>query len=507
MPRKHFITAIIAMSALASSCGTGADSSGRVRNSVSKPTVLNGQFASNTPGWVGTGFTLGQGCAANSSTATQPSLGVWKKNSLAFGRRQSTVSQSIVVPEPSFVTFTITGAVRRDDLGGWFIVNLADSDEEVSTGRKSGTEASTALPYSLSVTTTAPNESITISLTGSGRNSWRGCYGPVMSNATVEAIPTVTSTATSVVTTSSSEQVDTSSTTCLITLGASTLEACRPFANYSIQFFSNSGPVSALRTVKRAGASTQATFRRDPRAVAAVVSLEFTDGSTVSDARITIESSLAVEAAPLPNTQSPPVSTTTTVIPTTSTSATTCRISYDGSTIRACKQFVSYSAQFFDNNQAVSGTYSGEVRNPITSVARPTEKGATSVQLSFAFADGSTINRQRVTIGQATDIPLATPATVPNTANSCDVSVYPNIVYACERVTGYEYQWWDESRATSGRLSSSPNTLFFYLGQPNSGSTRIRITLQFSNNRSAGPFFVPFDGKTSKSVTVPINKK
>lgn len=503
MSKRRVYSAIFAVVALVSSCSSETNSSDRIRNSTLKPSILNGQFASGVPGWVGSGFALGRGCASNTSSATRPSLGEWKANSLAFGSRQATVTQSVIVPEPSLLTFTITGAVRTDDLGGWFVVNLADRDEDVSTGRKTGAEVTSPSPYTLNVATTSPNESVTISLTGSGKKNWKGCYGPILSNATLRLSPTVASTVEGTSTTSSPRLVGSNS--CLIALSGSTLEACQPFAKYSIQFFNAAGPVSAVRSVQRAGASKTATFKPDPRADSAVVSITFKDGSTVQGVKISFGSEVTVEFTQMGITQGKPTSTT--AVSTTTSPSASCRISYDGNTIRVCRPFASYSAQLFDNNEAVSGTYSGTSTSPTMSIIRPAENRATAVVVSFTFADGSTINRQKVVIGQAIDAPYATPATLPTAAASCSVSVYPDTVKACERISRSTYQWWDDSQALSGQLSNSPNSTNFYLGPSTPGTKRIRITLQFSNGTSVGPFFVPFNGKTFKSVTVPFNTK
>lgn len=393
-----------------SACGgTEPSSSSRSRNAALAPTLVNGGFLAAQGGWQGTGFTLGRGCGANTSNAWRPSLGEWKKGALAFGRRAAEVTQQVVIDQPSQVQFTIKGAVRKDDLGGWFAVTLSDGDETVTTDRKTGTPASTAQVYTLELTTTSPSEKVTITLAGSGKNSWRGCYGPFLSEAALTATPTVESTTTLPPTT----------TTVAVT-------------------------------------TTAMTTTTQPAAV----------------------------------------------------SATTCRLTYDGYRFTACKPLAEYSFQFFDDKGPVSGTYGGSI--PITQAAttnaiRPVDTGATTMLVNVSFRDGSAIANLKIALDSITDASFTTPPTLPDPSTQCNVTVSAGRVWACKNVASYTYVWWDNSRAISGRLSSSSNKYSsFYLSPANPGTKQIQITLTFADGTRTKSFLVPYDGKTEQRTTVPI---
>lgn len=412
MRRIQLLGAAVIATMVMSACGgTESSSNSRSRNAALAPTLVNGGFLAAQGGWQGTGFTLGRGCGANTSRAWRPSLGEWKKGTLAFGRRAAEITQTVVIDQPSQVQFTITGAVRKDDLGGWFAVTVADGDETVTTDRKTGKVASTPQVYTLGLTTTSASENVTITLAGSGNNSWRGCYGPFLSDAALTATPTVVSTTT------------------------------------------------------------------------------------------------------LPPTTTTVASTTTTVTTTTqatAASAETCRLTYDGYRFTACKPLTEYSFQFFDDQGPISGTYSGSYRiteAASSSVIRPVDTGASSMLVKVSFRDGSKIADLRISIDSTTEAKFTTPATLPDPATQCEVTVSPGRVWTCKIIDTYSYVWWNDSRAISGRLSSSSNKYSsFSLSPANLGTKQIQITLTFADGTRTGSFLVPYDGKTQSKTTVPIIK-
>ena len=143
--------------------------------------LVNSTFSPTGGGWIGTGFTLGSGCKAGGGN---PSLGTWNANALSFGYTNQTVTQSVVVPKPGTVTFTVSATVRGDRTDGFFSFALADANENVSSGKKTGATYVKKSQFELSVTTTAVNERITISITGGTTGTaWAGCYGPVIESA------------------------------------------------------------------------------------------------------------------------------------------------------------------------------------------------------------------------------------------------------------------------------------------------------------------------------------
>jgi hypothetical protein len=136
--------------------------------------LINGTFSSSGGGW--SGATGGSGC-----TSGIPSLGSWAANALTFSYVQNSVSQSISIPNPGVVTFTIT-ANRGWNSNGTYTVTLADSNES-----KNFTQTSGAGTFSLSVSTTSSNENVTVTISGKDGMGWAGCYGPGFTNASLTA--------------------------------------------------------------------------------------------------------------------------------------------------------------------------------------------------------------------------------------------------------------------------------------------------------------------------------
>lgn len=223
MSNSRAITfAFVLVVGLAACAQSESGDTSKTKNSALGTTLVNGEFSPAGGGWAGSGFVLGTGCAANNPAAVRPSLGSWAAASLSFGRTASTVRQAVVVPQPTVVTFEITGNVRGDDPTGWFKVDLSDSDESRSTNRQSGSSLITPKAFRLAVTTTAPNETVSIVLSGRGMKQWMGCYGPVLTKATfftgtkpapATTVPeTTTSTSTSTTSTSTTSTTSTTTT-------------------------------------------------------------------------------------------------------------------------------------------------------------------------------------------------------------------------------------------------------------------------------------------------------
>ena len=192
---------VVVASFLFGSCGGSSASQGasRERNAtLSAVSLANPTFTATGGGWTGQGFALGSGCKAGGG---DPSLGTWLADSLAFGYLQRTVAQSVSVPVPGLVTLSFDGVLRGDDTGSTFQGGVSDSNETVSTGVQTGAALTTSRRYSLSVTTTSPNETVTVSFSGKSGHFWAGCYGAIIRNA---AITTPSSTTTTVTATTTS---------------------------------------------------------------------------------------------------------------------------------------------------------------------------------------------------------------------------------------------------------------------------------------------------------------
>lgn len=189
---RRFTFAVIGLSAALGlgSCGSKSSDStpdAQTKNAaVATPMValVNADFTAGRGGWVGSGYTLAEGCMKPGAPAnTFPSMGAWLPNALAFGTTQRTVSQSVVVPNPSKVTFSFQGQVRGDMTNGSFTATLSDADESQSTGAQTGAPLVTPKNFSLSVTTKSSNETVKVNLTGGTPTNWSGCYGPVITQA------------------------------------------------------------------------------------------------------------------------------------------------------------------------------------------------------------------------------------------------------------------------------------------------------------------------------------
>lgn len=187
--KRRVLAAVVVGLVFFTACTGTENAAPRARNSaLGSVDVKNGNFAAGGGGWIltGTGAEVGAGC---NSSGGDPSLGTWKKNALAFGYRKSTVTQSVVIPNPSTVVLKIEGAVRDDQRDSIFFVDLKSTTQAVSTGTQTGSVLVTPQTFTLSVTTSTPNEAVVISATGSSSKFWAGCYGPMLSNASITVTP------------------------------------------------------------------------------------------------------------------------------------------------------------------------------------------------------------------------------------------------------------------------------------------------------------------------------
>jgi len=142
--------------------------------------LSNGSFVLDQGGW--SGPTGGASCSNG-----MPAVGGWDgQNGLFFSYVQGSVNQQIVVPEPSSLTlsYTVAGV-----WGGTYQATLADSDEVQSTGVS--TASMPPQNQTLSITTTSPNELVTVTFSGKDGLFWAGCYGPSIKNASLIGEPTV----------------------------------------------------------------------------------------------------------------------------------------------------------------------------------------------------------------------------------------------------------------------------------------------------------------------------
>ena len=185
--KRRVLGVAVVIAALVSACTGTETAAPRRRNAtVDSAALVNGNFAAGGGGWSENGVALGAGC---NGSGGDPSLGVWRKNAIAFGFRRSTVSQTVVIPNPSTVVLKIDGAVRDDQRDATFVVELKSKAQTASTGSQTGAALVATQTFTLSVVTVTPNESVTVSATGSSSKFWAGCYGPIISNASFVVSP------------------------------------------------------------------------------------------------------------------------------------------------------------------------------------------------------------------------------------------------------------------------------------------------------------------------------
>jgi len=210
---------------------------------------------------------------------------------------------------------------------------------------------------------------------------------------------------------------------------------------------------------------------------------------------------------PSPTTTRP--STTTTVAPTTTLGPNDCRITYDGTYLNLCSPVRSYKYVYFDNTESLSGTLSGSLSMPnssirITSTYYPT---ATRLRISLSFANGAELTEVFVPFDRAgatsvvrfTRPPTPTTTTAPN----CRLTITWSALTACKAITSYTYQWWNDTRSLSGQLASSGGpwqTLYFGGMGASQGTTQVLVTLRFSDGTSIKPIKIPYGQPGSITV-------
>ena len=154
-------------------------------------TLINGSFSSTGGGWSGANIT---GAVNNNDACADagPSLGVWQENALvmSYGTNRP-VTQVVVISQPSSVVFTVNARNRSDVPGAQATIRLQDSNQNNSTG---GNYSTSGINKTLTVTTTSPNENVTITISGTDGLGWAGCYGTIFTNASLSVTPTVVKT-------------------------------------------------------------------------------------------------------------------------------------------------------------------------------------------------------------------------------------------------------------------------------------------------------------------------
>jgi hypothetical protein len=136
--------------------------------------LVNGGFYSSGGGWEGARF---EGVGNDACLDGMPNIGTWEPNTLAFSYVQSTVTQQILVPEPTKITLRFTIKNRGDQPGATFSAEFGSTSTGVIT------PSTTATQIELTYTTSTNNEPVSVSFSGKDETYWAGCYGTYVTNA------------------------------------------------------------------------------------------------------------------------------------------------------------------------------------------------------------------------------------------------------------------------------------------------------------------------------------
>ena len=153
-------------------------------------TLINGSFSSTGGGWSGANIT---GSVNNNASCDNggPSMGAWDDDALVMSYVNTPVTQVVTISQPSAVVFTVNARNRSDVPGAQATIRLQDSNQNISTG---GNYSTSGINKTLTVTTTSPNENVTITISGTDGLGWAGCYGTIFTNASLSVTPTVVKT-------------------------------------------------------------------------------------------------------------------------------------------------------------------------------------------------------------------------------------------------------------------------------------------------------------------------
>jgi len=171
--------------------------------------LVNTTFAFDGGGWDGA---LTTGTDNGACAGGQPNMGTWSANRLSFSYVLTTVSQQVVISVPSTVSFFWSSVNRSDQPNATAQVTLADADESLDSGSFVSPITDTAGSLG-TVTTTADDEMVTVTISGRDSQSWAGCYGTQFTVSALDVTPIAPPTTTITTTTSTTVPETTTTTT------------------------------------------------------------------------------------------------------------------------------------------------------------------------------------------------------------------------------------------------------------------------------------------------------
>ena len=177
--------------------------------------LVNPSFAFDGGGWTGA---LTTGTDNSACDGGLPNIGTWTASRLSFSYALTSVTQTVAISVPSAVSFSWSSVNRSDQPNATATVTLTDADESLTTGTFITPITDTAGSLG-TVTTTADDEMVTVTISGQDSQSWAGCYGTQFTvsalDVTLIAPPptTVPETTTTTTTTTVPETTTTATTT------------------------------------------------------------------------------------------------------------------------------------------------------------------------------------------------------------------------------------------------------------------------------------------------------
>ncbi len=153
-------------------------------SATSENKLVNGSFSSTSGGWQGANG--GASCLSG-----QPSLGLWQENAVTFSYIHNTITQQVIVDDPSELLLTFDAVNRPESyINGQIEVAISGPQGTVTTGEF--VPPRTPSQFSLGYQTMEPNEILTISISGDDNGLfWAGCYGPSVTSASLVAVSSV----------------------------------------------------------------------------------------------------------------------------------------------------------------------------------------------------------------------------------------------------------------------------------------------------------------------------
>lgn len=184
--------------------------------------------------------------------------------------------------------------------------------------------------------------------------------------------------------------------TCSISWNGSALSACKPFREMRYQYFGVSGSLGGQLGSTGVVASTSMSLSSIsyPGTKSARISINFTDGSSVSNVDLAIGATVAALFSTPPTTTQAPAITTP--------AGCDLQVSY-GAVSSPCGRIRAYTYQWHNGTKTISGTMSGSGGTGWSIVylgSRMPPAGATGALMTFTFDNGKTTRSVLVPLNQ-----------------------------------------------------------------------------------------------------------